>query len=324
MTMDDHSKSFAPNDRRLSSDKFAADPDVFLESLAETLNIEVEDETLLRLSERLRRGATREEIVRVFQNIKGVPYELDYANAAFNFSRLGIPGAVLIIENLLSFAPNDNKAFVIRAFSQVLDRHPDSVELARHTHNIDVNGCSRLDLLAELNAKSTSEGRIVIWDSAEHIGEKAATKNVRGLIESTGFRSISKDTHEKLTLCRYQHGQWELAPSMVCNPAEVQMDSWRVSDGFFLTGPKAHLSAGKWLLDIDIVQPASACVIIDVVANLAVDRLLYLTVYGSLRGTFSFEKLNTHAFLEVRFQTKDAVPGQWISIQNVQLSKIDI
>ncbi|WP_421358105.1 hypothetical protein [Agrobacterium rosae] len=322
MTMDDNSKSFAPNDRRLSSEQFAADPDVFVKSLAETMDIEVEEETLSLLSERLRSGATRQEIVRAFQNMKGLPQELDHANAALNYSRLGVAGAAVLVENLLSFAPNNNRAFVIRAFSQVLGRHPTDVELARLTHKIDVSGCSRLDLLVDLNTKSISEGMLVNWDSAERF-EETETKKVQRLIESTGFRSVSKGSSEKFTLCQYSNGQWELAPSMMCRPDEIQADSWRISDGFFLTGPKAHISQGDWLLEIDIVQPASACVIIDVVANLGVDRLLYITAYGNLRGSFRFEKLHTHAFLEVRLQTKDAVPCQWISVQNVQLRKMD-
>ncbi|MBD8665908.1 hypothetical protein IFT59_21935 [Rhizobium sp. CFBP 8752] len=285
----------------------------------------MDEATLHKLSERIVGGATREEIIRSLHNIQGEPYPVDRATAAVNFARLGFPGEALVVENLVSFAPMDDKAYVIHAFSQVLVRQPSEVELARFTHQLEVGGITRLDLLELLNDVALSEGRHIAWDYPSRFpqpkgyGDAAETSL---LVQASGFRALSESSNETLTLCRFTGQKWELAPSMITRTEDIRADSWVVSDGFILTGPKSTIADGFWVVELDVVQPEWASLVVDVVANAGIDRLLHVTAHGNVRGSFRFEKLRMHAFPEVRLRVQDAVPGQWISVQSVRLRKI--
>lgn len=324
MTVDDISNPDELNTHRLSSAEFAAEPRTFVRHLAERMSIEISDTTLNRLVERVKRGATREQIIHSLRNAKGERYPVDRASAALNFARVNVPASALVVDNVLSFAPNDKKAFVIHAYTQVLSRRPGTVELARLTHQLESGTTTRLDVLAALNAKAIEEGHYIKWDSTASLQlDDTESEKIRGIVEVPGFRSVSHNSPEIFSLCRYIDERWELAPSMVSRADEIRPDSWIVSDGFILTGPKCHVAAGFWVLELDIVQPEWATITVDVVANLSIDRLFHMTAYGNLRGNFVFEKLSTHAFLEVRLQVQNALPEQWINIQNVQLRKMD-
>lgn len=326
MTTDDSNMSNETANAGLSSAEFASESLSFVKHLAAQMAIDIDAPTLQRLSDRIRQGVSREQIIASLRSMKGLPQPVDRGAAALEFARSGRAGEALIVENITSFAPQDDKAFLLYAYAQVLGRHPDDVELARLTHHLEGRTLSRLDVLKRLNSTSMEEGRALTWDSAlvSLSGDSSVDGiTTRGLVEGSGYRTLSRDAAETLTLCRFDDGKWELAPSMVARIDEIRSDSWIVSDGFVLTGPKSHLSAGEWLLELDIVQPEWASVVVDVVANLAADRLFHLTAHGSLRGSFVFEKLNTHAFLEVRLLIRDARPAQWISIQSVRLRKMD-
>ena len=304
---------------------FAANPREFVENVADRMKLIIDEPTLRKLTERITSGATRESIIRSLQNIKGQTYPTDEATVALNFARFGYAGAALVIDNVVSFSPADARAFVVYAVSQVLDRHPSDVELARFTHQLETNLITRMDLLSILNDVAVGEGRQIAWDNAELLATRAESLDIIGsnrLVQTSGFRTLSKGSDETLSLCRFVVNRWEIAPSMNSNADEVNVDSWTVSDGFILTGPKAHLIEGNWLLELDIVQPERACLVIDVVANAGIDRLLHLTVHGNVRGSFSFDKLRTHAFTEVRLRVQNSIPGQWVSIQNVGLRKV--
>ncbi|KQV34513.1 hypothetical protein [Rhizobium sp. Root1204] len=324
MTDDKISNPDEPKTLRLSAAEFASEPRSFVRHLAERMAVDISDSTLHRLVDRVKRGATREQIIQSLYNAKGERYPTDKATAALNFSRVNVPAAALVVENVLLFAPNDEKAFVLHAYRQVLSRHPGEVELARLVHQLESETKSRLDLLALLNAKAIEEGHLINWDSAASLQSREGDiPKVRGLIETSGFRVVSHSTLETLTLCRYLDERWELAPSMIARAEEFRSDSWVVKDGFILSGPKCHVASGCWALELDIVQPEWATLAIDVVANVGADRLFYVSARGNLRGSFVFEKLNTHAFLEVRLQVQDSVPEQWISIQSVKLRRLD-
>lgn len=308
-----------------SAAEFAANPREFIEHLADRMKLGIDELTLHKLTERMTHGASREEIIRSLQNIKGEEYPTDVAAVALNFARFGHAGAALVIDNVVSFSPSDAKGYVIYAFSQVLNRRPSNVELAQFTHRLETGAITRIYLLSILNDIAISNGREVLWDHAEFLTARAEESDVSGanlLVETSGFRTLSRGSSETLTLCRFVGDRWELAPSMIPRADDVDKDSWKVSDGFVLTGPKAHLGEGQWLLDLDIVQPDNASLVIDIVANAGIDRLLHITTYGNVRGSFSFEKLRTHAFTEVRLRVQNAVPQQWLSIQNLGLRKI--
>ena len=324
MTQDDITNPDDSKPLRLSSAEFASEPRSFVRHLADRMSININDATLYRLVERVKRGATREQIIQALRNTKGERYPTDRATAALNFARVNVPASDLVVENVLLFAPNDDKAFVLHAYAQVLSRHPGNVELARATHQLESGTTARIDLLALLNGKAIEEGHLINWDSAASLQSNTGDiPKIRGLIEANGFRMVSRNSPEVLNLCRYVDERWELAPSMISRAEEIRSDSWVINDGFILTGPRCHVAPGNWVLELDIVQPEWATITIDVVANLGMDRLLYISACGNLRGNFVFEKLNTHAFLEVRLQAQNAIPEQWISIQSVQLRKMD-
>ena len=308
----------------LPASQFASGPRSFVRHAAERMGVSLDEAIVDQLADRMVRGTPREQIIKYLHNIKGNRYPLEKAATALNFARAGVPGAALIVENIINFAPKDDKAFVNYAYSQVLARDPGQVELARLSHQLSTNSLTRRRLLEVLTQRSLEEGRLITWDSA--IGplshpELGGTGSEL-LTEATGFRVLSKDSTEILTLCRFTDERWALAPMMVANTLEVRTDNWLVSDGFILSGPKCHIPAGNWLLEVDLVQPEWASIVVDVVANGGIDRLFHLTAYGNIRGSFAFEKLGTHAFLEVRLRVEDAMPEQWISVQNVQLRKV--
>jgi hypothetical protein len=325
MTTEESSISDADQTQIPSASEFASEPRTFVKHLARRMDVEIDEALLSNLIERVTGGASREEIMSNLYNIKGEAHSTNKAAAALNFARAGQAGAALIVENVASFAPKDHRAFVLHAFSQILDRNPGEVELARLTHQLEVGSVSRISLLEILNNKAIAEGRHILWDSAKNLqaeGDSDEPGSHNSLVRTAGFRTLSQSSAETMTLCSFTGKHWELAPSMVSRIDEVRSDSWLVSDGFVLTGPKCHISEGHWLIELDLVQPEWASLVVDVVANLAADRLLHLTVHGNVRGSFSFEKLKTHAFPEVRLRVQNAVPGQWLSVQNVKLRKI--
>lgn len=326
MKTDDRNLLVETTKTGVSSAEYASEPRSFVKRLADQMAIDIDELTLQRLSDRIKLGGSREEIIGNLKNIQGAGRPVEKEAAALAFARSGQAGAALIVENITSFAPNNNRAFVLYAYSQVLNRHPGDVELARLSHYLESQTVSRLDILKTLDSKSIEEGHAIIWDSAvvRLTSESSGNEGSAGLLRrGTGSHTLSQDSSETLSLCRYADGKWDLAPTMVPRIDEIRSDSWLVSDGFILTGPKSHLSAGKWLLDLDIVQPEWASVVVDVVANLAVDRLFHVTAHGNLRGSFVFEKLSTHAFLDVRLRISDAKAAQWISIQSLRLRKLD-
>ena len=91
-------------------------------------------------------------------------------------------------------------------------------------------------------------------------------------------------------------------------PLEPFDGGWAVREGWLIVGPKRTLKAGKWRIDIDLLQSPEAIVDLDVVANAGLDVLLRAALCGHSCGSFCLDFLPDHHFQNCESQSASRLP----------------
>lgn len=103
----------------------------------------------------------------------------------------------------------------------------------------------------------------------------------------------------------------------------IEDGKWKTAPGWIVVGPKQSFEKGVWRLNIDLVQPEAAAVVLDVIANSGVDVFVRTTLAGSARCAMHIDIKEWHRFLELRlFKPKEPEENNWIDIRDLSFVRL--
>jgi len=222
-----------------------------------------------------------------------------------------MPDTFVNADLIVRFAPNNDEAFVRFAYEAVLCREPTSGEVLTSTFDIKRHAIARADFIGQIVDVARAEGKRAEISGLADTGKPHDRSPAPYFVNS---EVLDGNGRQKLILVQHRNELgWIVSPDIWRQKVDIEQDFWAVNEGWILTGPKKTLPSGQWQLEIDLVQPDTATVTLDVVANSGLDCLAKASFGGSASCTLNFKVEPFHHFLEVRLFK----PGQ--SPQNRRL-----
>lgn len=189
----------------------------------------------------------------------------------------------VVTEQLARYAPGDNSAFVQQVYSQILGRSPSPIEAIEARFDLREGSLSRTEFIQHIALRSP----------LCHLSTDPSPVGV-------GF-GVSREAKPFFNLIEPSPtGGWIVAQDMYLRSATTVEGTLQVAEGFILSGPKRTFPSGMWNLSIDIVQPETARITVDIVANSGLDVLTKFDLVGPARLVTAVVCEPWHHFLEVR------------------------
>jgi hypothetical protein len=259
------------------------------------------------LADAIRAGRPRIEVVEVVRR-RFSPLQFPAERPKVS----GIAGhwSQFVVSDLLErFAPDDDEAFVRQVYAQTLDRSPSPIDVLEATFDLKSGSISRSELIQRLAARSpacrTSADKLATNSGA--LAAAWAKMSPEGMFQ---FRMIEFD----------RAGGWSVAPDMWLQPTQTIDGALKLNEGWVLLGPKRSFPAGSWQLVIDLIQPARANLVIDVVANSGLDVLVKLDLTGPAQLAVPFTIQPWHNFIEVRLmKPAEEESYRWLKPRQLEL-----
>jgi hypothetical protein len=297
---------------RLSASDFLLGPNEFVRRCASVFLTEhnaLSTREIQQLVDAIQSGCPRLEVVDVI-SAKANPIDPQLLRQRHNPAAMS--SAPFIITRLLErFSPDDNEVFVVEVYEQAAGRAPSGIELAAGCFDLKRGLLTRRQYIEKI-AERSAVGRLS--------PEPENTVNLT--TDGAAGAIISKNGSQHISLVRDLGTLgWLVAPNSLLQPIVPKDGAMTVPEGWLLAGPKKSLSHGHWSLDVDIVQPPRARLVIDVIANSGLDRLVNVEITGSCFGAFCFQVTPQHHFLEARIfkpQQEDAL--HVLTIRNFSIS----
>jgi hypothetical protein len=211
-------------------------------------------------------------------------------------------GQFIVTDLLERYAPDDDEAFIQQVYAQVLDRSPSSIEA--------------------LEASFDLKGRLTREEFIKQLAGRSPACRLSSDVAPAGVGSaMTKDARLCFNFIEYAESSgWILAPDVWLQHAPTVDGALRLAEGCVLRGPKRSFPAGDWQLAIDIVQPETATIVVEVVANAGLDVLVKFSLAGPARLVTPFSIEPWHHFVEVRL-LKRTEPEQhrWLKMRQLVL-----
>jgi hypothetical protein len=94
-------------------------------------------------------------------------------------------------------------------------------------------------------------------------------------------------------------------------------------EGWVIAGPKQQFPPGLWRLDVHILQPEDAVIVLDVVANAGIDILAKATLLGPARFSVRVDIRDWHHFIELRlFKPRQPEAAHRLDIRNLSFTRL--
>ncbi|MEO7469398.1 MAG: hypothetical protein ABIV36_20510 [Sphingobium limneticum] len=215
----------------------------------------------------------------------------------------------VLVDLLERYAPDDDWSFLKQAYRQLLDREPDKAEEIEALYDLrgDLSRRSWLQRLAEKAPDA--------FLSSDVLGTGNAINEVP---HSTGFSASGRA--RIILMQQIADGSYLVAPSLWTQNKDVENGVIHLQEGWVLAGPKRDVTAGAWLLSVDIVQHDEAEVVLDMSANSGLDLLSETHLRGTTRMGLRVTIEPYHHFIEVRLRKPQQPDAQnWIKIRNLSL-----
>lgn len=303
---------------------FSSAPRDFINSHASKLNmsnVELDDVTIDYLITKMEHGVTRFQILNALKRLQGDKVVDDAMQLRLEAARLAIPGQLLVYENLIGFAPQNNLAFVKHAFRQVLARAPSEPENVRLCHELETGALTRPTLLKRLDRMARMEGIDIKWDSFTDISS-ALEDSDGDLLTTSGLYGIDEQGRPTISLCNSGESGWSIGDGVDVTIIDAFDGRWRFNEGFFLKASPSRLPHGVWCVEMNIAQPGEGEIVLDVIANAGLSQLLSTRFRGSVSASFVFEKDTAHTFIQVRLRSINNKSISWAAVQRLRLVRL--
>lgn len=311
----------------LPKDVFSLPAESFIDAWAKALDLTEVDLTAddrLSLANAIRGGTSRLRVVDALKARRPVPQSLNGLSGLHALRRE--PDQFAMVENFVRFAKDDDPAFLRHAFSRICGRDPTSAERLGMEFDLRRGVLKRRDVVKRIVAIARRDGKTAYWDTLlpeddddTHDLPDASNANITpsGLL-------VNPDGQAMLVLVReLENVGWMIAPDLLCQPLQINDGNWTVQSGWLLTGPKRSMAEGDWLLDLDIIQPQTAKLDIEIVANSGLDFLQVMTLVGSFSGTVCMAIKREHRFIELRVRIHERSPeDRWLRPRNISMRRV--
>ncbi|NTJ62635.1 hypothetical protein G6M50_31460 [Agrobacterium rhizogenes] len=308
----------------LPKDVFSLPAESFVDAWARALDLTEIDLTAddrLSLANAIRGGTNRLRVVDALKARRPVPSSLSGLSGIQALRRE--PDQFAMVENFVRFAIEDDAAFLRYAFARICGRDPTSAERLGLEFDLRRGVLTRTAVVKRIVAIARRDGQTAYWDtllpeddgSARDIADSSsASVTPSGLL-------VNPDGQAMLVFVReVENIGWMIAPDLLCQPLQLHDGNWSVHSGWLLTGPKRSFAEGDWLLDLDLIQPQTAKLDIEIVANSGLDFLQTMTLVGSFSGTVCVTVKREHRFVELRVRIHERAPeDRWLRPRNISM-----
>ncbi|WP_349959767.1 hypothetical protein [Rhizobium sp. ZPR3] len=305
-------------------DVFSLPAESFVDAWARALDLTEIDLTAddrLSLANAIRGGTNRLRVVDALKARRPVPSSLSGLSEIQALRRE--PDQFAMVENFVRFAIEDDAAFLRYAFARICGRDPTSAERLGLEFDLRRGILTRTAVVKRIVAIARRDGQTAYWDtllpeddgSARDVADSSsASVTPSGLL-------VNPDGQAMLVFVReVENIGWMIAPDLLCQPLQLHDGNWSVHSGWLLTGPKRSFAEGDWLLDLDLIQPQTAKLDIEIVANSGLDFLQTMTLVGSFSGTVCVTVKREHRFVELRVRIHERAPeDRWLRPRNISM-----
>ena len=271
----------------------------------------------------IRGGTNRLQVIDALRTRRAVAAQEAGRSAVHSIRRP--PDGFALIETFTRFAPGDDVAFLRHAFAQISGRDPSGRERLELEFDLRRGLADRAAVIRRIVELARREGRAAVWDTLA-----AASRPQPGTADLADARTmpaglmIDEAGRETLVFLREMPGSgWLVSPEYLRQRQSAIVESgWSVAPGWLIVGPKRSLHPGPWRVDLDIVQPDTAMLDFDLVANSGLDVLQRLTISGPIHGSFRVEISPDHHFIELRLSVREEGNSGWLRPRNVSMQRL--
>ncbi|MFK0164174.1 hypothetical protein [Rhizobium sp. NPDC090279] len=311
----------------LPKDVFSLPAESFVDAWAKALDLTEVDLTAddrLSLANAIRGGTNRLRVVDALKARRPVPSSLSGLSGVHALRRE--PDQFAMVENFVRFAREDDAAFLRYAFSRICGRDPTSAERLGLEFDLRRGVLTRTAVVKRIVAIARRDGQTAYWDTLlpENDGEGREAADLSNANITPSGLLVNSDGEAVVVFVREVEGVgWMIGPELLRQPLQINDGNWSVQSGWLLTGPKRTFADGDWLLDIDLIQPQTAKLDIEIVANSGLDFLQAITLAGSFSGTVCVAVKREHRFIELRVRIHErALEDCWLRPRNISMRRV--
>jgi len=311
----------------LPKDVFSLPAESFVDAWARALDlteIDLSADDRLSLANAIRGGTNRLRVVDALKARRPVPTSLSGFSGMQALRRE--PDQFAMVENFVRFAREDDAAFLRYAFARICGRDPTSAERLGLEFDLRRGVLTRAAVVKRIVSIARRDGQTAYWDTLlpedDDSGREAVDASSANIAPSGLL--VNPDGQAMLVFVReVEHVGWMIAPDLLCQPLQINDGNWSVHPGWLLTGPKRSFAEGDWLLDLDLIQPQTAKLDIEIVANSGLDFLQTMTLVGSFSGTVCVTVKREHRFVELRVRIHERAPeDRWLRPRNISMRHV--
>jgi hypothetical protein len=222
----------------------------------------------------------------------------------------------IIADLLEKYAPDDDREFARFAIDRILGGNATDEQLDAAQGELWLKP-DRRAFLEGLAARRMSRGQ------RAEISARAAAGDIDG-IHRLGGATVQPAGQKHIVVVRHEPGiGWTAAANVQVSVADVDKAGWKTHEGWVVAGPKQPFAPGLWRLDVHIVQPEDAVIVLDVVANAGIDILAKATLLGPARFSVRVDIRDWHHFIELRlFKPRQPEAAHRLDIRNLSFTRL--
>ena len=222
----------------------------------------------------------------------------------------------IIADLLEKYAPDDDREFARFAIDRILGGNTTDDELDAAQGELWLKP-DRRAFLEGLAARKMGRGQ------RAEISARAATGEIGGIHRLAGA-AVEPAGRKHVVVVRHEPGVgWTAAANVQVSVADVEQVGWKTREGWVIAGPKQQFPPGLWRLDVHILQPEDAVIVLDVVANAGIDVLAKATLLGPARFSVRVDIRDWHHFIELRlFKPRQPEAAHRLDIRNLSFTRL--
>jgi hypothetical protein len=298
----------------LTAEDFLVTADEFVRRCAKAVGLnDLSPVEVHTLSEAIRKGKHRLDIVDILiAKVDPEDPRLTRPNPKFVMREVD---SFVIADLMEKYAPDDDREFARFAIERILGGNAADDELDAAQGELWLRP-DRRAFLGELAARKMSRGQRAEISARAAAGETSQIHRLGGVaVQPAGQTRV---------VVRHEPGVgWTAAANVQVSVTDVEKDGWKTHEGWVVAGPKQPFPPGLWRLDVHILQPEDAVIVLDVVANAGIDVLAKATLLGPARFSVRVDIRDWHHFIELRlFKPRQPEAAQRLDIRNLSFTRL--
>ena len=223
----------------------------------------------------------------------------------------------IIADLLEKYAPDDDREFARFAIDRILGGNPTDDELDAAQGELWLKPDRRAFLEGPRGAENGPRPNAPRYPHAPPRGKS-------GGIHRLGGVAVQPAGQKHVVVVRHEPGVgWTAAANVQVSVADVEQVGWKTREGWVIAGPKQQFPPGLWRLDVHILQPEDAVIVLDVVANAGIDILAKATLLGPARFSVRVDIRDWHHFIELRlFKPRQPEAAHRLDIRNLSFTRL--